>query len=87
MSSVAKGFSCFAADAAPRCQREASLLANGGLKVADGEVEKLMFVVTWAERLFVGDEMLIPGIAMSALIFMGTDIAPLRSSQAPRGKA
>lgn len=80
MSSVAKGFSCFAADVAPRCQDDACLLANEEFKVADGEVERLIFVVTWAERLFVGDDMSIPGITISALIFLQTEIALLQSS-------
>lgn len=44
MSSVAKGFNCFAAAAAvvPRCQRKASLLEGDDWYVTDGDVERLV---------------------------------------------
>lgn len=71
MSSVAKGFRCFAAEVPvvpPRCQREPSLLAEEAWNVADGEADRLILEATCAERLSMGDEMSIPGIAIPALI-------------------
>lgn len=70
MSSVAKGFNCFAAEAVVplRCHRGPSLLANEEGNVTDGEVERLNFEVSGAERPFVGDAISTPDIASPALI-------------------